>query len=271
MPLSMDRHHIEGIEWKDVQLALEQDLKIQGKYDAHFLTYWFDEGRHTTFCLVSAPSAEAVTGLHSEAHGQIPNEVVEVEQTAVLSLMGRIADIPFGKGHDGRAIDRGFRSIMFTDLVGYTAMTNRPGDDRALKILRDHNNVVRDALARFGGREVKHTGDGVMASFDEADQALRSAIKIRGDVADIEMPDQDSKLIIRIGLTSGEHIQEGEDLFGSVVNLASRLCDLAEANEILFSHEFQGELTDDSFAIESIGEVTVRGFDRPVHVARVIG
>ena len=131
--------------------------------------------------------------------------------------------------------------------------------------------MVRDALARFGGREVKHTGDGVMASFDEADQALRSAIKIRGDVADIEMPDQDSKLIIRIGLTSGEPIQEGEDLFGSVVNLASRLCDLAEANEILFSHEFQSELTDDSFAIESIGEVTVSGFDRPVHVARVIG
>ena len=78
MPLSMNHHHVEGIEWKDVQLALEQDPKIHGKYDAHFLTYWFDEGHHTTFCLVSAPSAEAVTGLHSEAHGQIPNEVVEV-------------------------------------------------------------------------------------------------------------------------------------------------------------------------------------------------
>ena len=152
LPLYMDRHHIEGISWEDVQAAHKLDLVLQSKYDATFLTYWFDEGRHTTFCLIAAPSASSVTGIHSEAHGQIPNDVVEVEQTDVLSFMGRIADIPSGEQSDNREVDRAMRSIMFTDLVGYTAMTNRLGDDRAVKVLRDHNTVVRDALAKFGGR-----------------------------------------------------------------------------------------------------------------------
>jgi class 3 adenylate cyclase len=212
-----------------------------------------------------------VTGIHAEAHGQIPNDVVEEEQTDVLSFMGRIADIPPGEQLDDRAIDRAMRSIMFTDLVGYTAMTNRLGDDRAVKVLRDHNTVVRDALAKYGGREVKHTGDGVMASFDVADQALRAAVDIRSGVVEIAVPDEDTNLNIRIGLTSGEPLEEGGDLFGSVVNLASRICDLAEPGEILFSDVFQRELTDDGFAIDSIGDITIRGFDQPVRVGRFAG
>ena len=262
---------MKGADWKGNQIDHEKDLKLEGKYGARFLTYWFDEGRGTTYCLVSAQSVNTVTELHSEAHGGIPSDVVEVDQTEVSSFMGRIADIPSDSQTAGRPVDRALRSIMFTDLVGYTAMTNRLGDDRAIRILRDHNNVVRDALTRFGGREVKHTGDGVMASFDQADQALRGAIKIRAGIADIALPDEDAKLSIRIGMTSGEPLEEGGDLFGSVVNMASRLCDLAEASEILFSDEFREELTDGSIEVESVGEMTLRGFSQPVSVSRVVG
>jgi len=109
----------------------------------------------------------------------------------------------------------------------------------------------------------------VMASFDKADQAVRAAIEIRSGIAAISIPDIDETLSIRIGMTSGEPLQEGEDLFGSVVNLASRLCDLAETNEILVSSDCIAELTDDSIALNSIGEVTIRGFDKPITVSRV--
>ena len=254
---------------EQVIAAHDLDLAMQNEYDAQFLTYWFDEGRHTTFCLVMAKSADLISTIHSNTHGSIPNDIAEVNQSEILSFMGRIADIPAGDRKGNLPVDRAMRTIMFTDLVGYTSMMNRLGDERAFKMLSEHNTVVRDSLTRFAGREVKHTGDGVMASFDLADQALCAAIEIRGGIAGISAPDIDETLSIRIGMTSGEPLQEGEDLFGSVVNLASRLCDLAETNEILLSDDCRNELRDDNFALASIGEVTIRGFDKPIPLSRV--
>ncbi|MBT3996400.1 MAG: DUF4242 domain-containing protein [Chloroflexi bacterium] len=269
MPLFLDRHYTKGVSEQDIVEAHELDLKLQDKHDANFLTYWYDEGRQTTFCLVSAPNAETITTIHSESHGQIPNEVMEVDQTEVLSFMGRIADIPSKDTARIAPVDRAMKTIMFTDLVGYTSMMSRLGDDRAFKLLREHNTVVRDALTRFGGREVKHTGDGVMASFDVADQAVKAAIQIRSGIPAIAVDETDERLSIRIGLTSGEPLEEHGDLFGSVVNLASRLCDLAESGEILVSEDCQNELQDKSLQLESIGSVTIRGFAEPVTVGRV--
>ncbi|MDA1279158.1 MAG: DUF4242 domain-containing protein [Chloroflexi bacterium] len=269
MPLYLDRHYLAGLSKEQVIAAHELDLAIQDNYNAQFLTYWFDEGRHTTFCLVMAPSADMISAIHSKTHGSIPNDVAEVDQSEILSFMGRIADIPAGERTGSLPVDRATRTIMFIDLVGYTSMMSRLGDDRAFVLLREHDSVIRDALTKFGGREVKHTGDGVMASFDQADQAVRAAVGIRSGIANISVPDLDEGLGIRIGMTSGEPLQEGKDLFGSVVNLASRLCDLAEANEILLTSDCQEELTDGLFVLESMGEVTIRGFDNPIHVSRV--
>ncbi len=246
-------------------------MDLQERHDAKFLTYWYDEGRQTTFCLVSAPSAETIATIHSESHGNIPNDVAEVDQTEILSFLGRIADIPVNEKPQGAPVDKGIRTIMFTDLVGYTSMMSRLGDDRAFELLREHNNVVRDALTRFAGREVKHTGDGVMASFDIADQGVRAAIEIRNGIGEIVAPDTEERLSIRIGMTSGEPLEERGDLFGSVVNLASRLCDLAESDEILIADACLSELSEGVFDLESIGSVTIRGFDEPVPVSRVVG
>ena len=243
---------------------------MQAEYDAKFLTYWHDEGRHTTFCLVSAPSADLITTIHQKAHGTIPNDVVDVDQTEVMSFMGCIVDIPTNEQKNGRPVDKTLRTIMFTDLVGYTSMMSRLGDDRAFKVLREHNNIVRDSLTKYAGRELKHTGDGIMASIDNADQAVRAAIEIQAVIADISVPGTDEKLSIRIGMTSGEPLEEGGDLFGSVVNLASRLCDFAEAGEILLSEECVSELTEGQFSLESIGNVSIRGFDESKAVSKVI-
>lgn len=116
-----------------------------------------------------------ISTVHNRAHGQIPNNVVEVNQTEIMSFMGRITAIATVERDDGRMFDKGLCTIMFTDLVGYTSMMSRLGDERAFKLLREHNNVVRDSLTKFAGREVKRTGDGIMASFDDAEQAVRAA------------------------------------------------------------------------------------------------
>ena len=152
MPLYMDRHHSEGATWSAMQYDHERDLAMQDEYGVQFLTYWFDEGRNSTFCLVSAPMPEVITEIHAAAHGGIPNDVVEVDQATVMAFMGRVADIPPREQANGRAVDRAFRAIMFTDLVGYTALTDRLGDDAAIGLLRRHNEAVRHALMKFGGR-----------------------------------------------------------------------------------------------------------------------
>ena len=93
--------------------------------------------------------------------------------------MGRIADIPRDRSPDGREVDRGFRAIMFTDMVDYTATTETLGDAGVMELVRTHNLVVRNALSKYGGNEIKHTGDGVMASFADSNQALRAAAEIQ--------------------------------------------------------------------------------------------
>ena len=209
MPLYLDRHHTEGVSEQDIVEAHELDLNLEEQYDARFLTYWYDEGRQTTFCLVSAPSAETISEIHAATHGQIPNDVSEVDQTEVLSFLGRIADIPTSTKPEGAPVDKATRTIMFTDLVGYTSMMSRLGDDRAFKLLREHNTVVRDALTKFGGREIKHTGDGVMASFDVADQAVKAAVQMgKGIAAMLSLPKQLASSVLLVASAGASSVTD---------------------------------------------------------------
>jgi hypothetical protein len=83
MPLYMDVHHISGgVSLEDVAHAHKQDLKTQGVHDVSYLRYWVDESQGTIFCLVEAPSPEAATTVHREAHGLVADEVFEVTEGA---------------------------------------------------------------------------------------------------------------------------------------------------------------------------------------------
>jgi class 3 adenylate cyclase len=265
----MDRHYSGDTTWHQIQYDHAKDLALQEEFGVQFLTYWFDEGRQTTFCLVSAPSTDVIEDVHAAAHGAIPNDVVEVDQGAVMSFMGRVADMPADDQPDGRPVDPAFRAIMFTDIVGYTSLTERLGDLLALELVRSHNELVRVALRRFGGREVKHTGDGFMASFNAADTALECAVEIQRDTIDQANVEGGSNLMIRVGLSAGEPIQEHEDLFGHSVNLASRLCDAASPGEIYFSREFVDSLDRTHPEIVSVGEVELKGFTVPQIVSKL--
>ncbi|MDT4914460.1 MAG: hypothetical protein QOC66_3588 [Pseudonocardiales bacterium] len=81
MPLYMDVHNIDGgVAVSDVAKAHQADLETQGKHDVSYLRYWVDEANGKIFCLVEAPSAEAATGVHREAHGLVADEVFEVQE-----------------------------------------------------------------------------------------------------------------------------------------------------------------------------------------------
>ncbi|TAN56622.1 MAG: adenylate/guanylate cyclase domain-containing protein [Magnetospirillum sp.] len=124
-------------------------------------------------------------------------------------------------------------TVMFTDMVGSTDLTQARGDVAAQEIVRKHNAIVRTALTQFAGHEVKHTGDGIMASFASAANAVDATIQIQRQVAIHNEKQPNLPLHLRIGLNSGEPIQEEDDLFGSTVQLAARVCAATQSDQTL--------------------------------------
>ncbi|MFN3075490.1 MAG: adenylate/guanylate cyclase domain-containing protein [Alphaproteobacteria bacterium] len=124
-------------------------------------------------------------------------------------------------------------TVMFTDMVGSTNITQTRGDDSAQILVRTHNTIVRAALRDFAGREIKHTGDGIMASFNSASNAVEATVAIQRAV--LSQP-KELGLRLRIGLNAGEPIQEENDLFGTTVQLAARICAKADQDQIFVSN-----------------------------------
>ncbi len=104
-----------------------------------------------------------------------------------------------------------------------------------MEFLRVHDRIVRDALAAAKGREVKHTGDGIMASFVSAAAAVRCAMQIQRELARREREEQDHHIKVRIGGAAGEPVEQNNDIFGTTVQLAARLCSHAQPDQILVS------------------------------------
>ncbi len=130
-----------------------------------------------------------------------------------------------GVGGEAEAVAApwGLCTILFTDVEGSTALTERLGDAKAREVLRKHERIVREALQAHGGAEVKAMGDGFMASFSSATRALECAIAMQRAFAAAQRVGRDEPISVRIGLNAGEPIAEDEDLFGTAVNLAARI------------------------------------------------
>ncbi len=159
-------------------------------------------------------------------------------------------------------------TVLFTDIVGSTPLTQAMGDRRAQELVRAHNTVVRAALKEHRGREVKHTGDGVMASFPSAAQAIEAACAIQRGIAQ-QRVEGDGARHVRIGLNAGEPVAEDDDLFGTVVQLASRLCGQAGADEIVVSDVVRQLVAGKDFLFEDRGQAALKGFDDPVRLFAV--
>jgi class 3 adenylate cyclase len=272
MPIFMDRHYVEGATRHSIANAHEKDLAIQGKYNVNFITYWFDEARSTSFCLVSAPNKEAVHKTHAEAHGLVPNEIIEVDPSVVEAFLGRIKD-PVPTENTAATVEElrepAFRVIMFTDLVDSTKMTARLGEAKALHLLHIHNALTRNALRDFNGREVKHTGDGLMASFVSISDTIRCAIAIQKSFAAYNESNPETPMYLRIGLSAGEPVEEDNDLFGTTVQLAARICAYAEPGQILAAKDVRDPYQGERSLFSEIGEIMLKGFDHAVRVYEV--
>ena len=274
MPIYMDRHEIKGTSAAQVAEAHKKDLEIQDKYGCKALTYWFDEANGTTFCLIEAPEKEALVEMHHEAHGDVPNNIIEVHPEAVKAFLGRIEDPPAPTESAESTIDKpliesAFRTILFTDMEGSTTMTTRLGDSKAMELLRTHDAIIRDAIKTHNGNEVKHTGDGFMISFSSVSRAVEFAISIQRSFASYNKKDPATPINLRIGITAGEPVTEGQDLFGSTVQLAARICNHAKPEQILVTRVIQDLCIGKKLPFSDQGEIQLRGFDELVRLYEV--
>ena len=271
MSLFLDLHKIPGgVTPKDVALAHLKDLETQWRLNVRYLRYWFDDDCTKIYCLVDAPSKEDAIAVHAEAHGLIPDEIIPVQGGSIEQLLGSAAEVPAWDESSKSPPPResAFRVILFTDMEGSTALNDRLGDDRAIEILRTHNGVIRQALEQFQGREVKHTGDGFMASFTSATRAVECAIAIQRELAH-QNTGADNPIRVRIGLSAGEPVEEHKDLFGSAVQLAARVCGHAGPGQILAPSVIRELCIGKGILFVDQGEQALRGFEEPRRIFEV--
>ncbi len=267
MPIFMDRHDIPGITAEHVFDAHRKDIENQDRYGVKYMTYWFDQERGSVFCLVDAPDASTAERVHRESHGELPGAIIPVDLAAVEAFLGRIGDPRAAPGAAAPAMDAALRAVMFTDIVGSTEMTARLGDSAALELVRAHDALVRRGLEAHGGREVKHTGDGIMASFDKVTNAVRGAADIQWRFAAYNAEASES-LSVRIGIHAGEPIEDHNDLFGATVQLAHRLCSEAEAHGIVVSGLVRELCEEEAVRFVALGERRLKGFAEMAPVFR---
>lgn len=274
MPIYMDRHMMENATAKAVADAHSKDLGLQDKYGVKLLTYWFDEQRGSAFCLMDAPAEERVSQLHAEAHGSIPNKIIEVDPQTVEAFLGRIEDpsAPVGSepAADDSPVDPAFRVVMFTDMKDSTAITTRLGDDEALQHFRTHNAISRDLIKEHNGREIQHTGDGFMISFTSATHAVACAVAMQRAFSSHNQSHPDTPINVRIGMCAGEPVEEDQRLFGSTVQLTSRICSICKPDQVLVAPVIRDLCMGKQFSFIDKGEQRFKGFDEPQQLFEVV-
>jgi class 3 adenylate cyclase len=268
VPIYIDRHNATGASKADLAEAHRLDLEAQTQHGVSFLAYWFDVQYGMAFCLVEAPSGNAVEEVHRVSHGNVPTDIIQVNLDEVARFLGRTSD-----PDTLELVDSGYRTILFTDLVGSTSLSLEVGDVRAVELLGIHDRVAAEAVTEEGGRVVKHTGDGVLASFADVHGALRAAVRIQQQ---LEVEARTAKaaevLAVRIGINPGIPVERSDDIFGVAVAVAARLRALAEPGQILVSGVVRELVEDDPMlaaCMHDAGRRPIRGLASALQVYRV--
>ena len=157
-------------------------------------------------------------------------------------------------------------TLLATDLEGFTPMLERLGDMRAQQLMHIHNEILRSCLRRHHGREVDHTGDGVIAAFRSARHAMRCAMAMQRCLAAHNDGHPDTPLRVRIGLHAGIPLPEEDRLFGTCVNVTVRVCGVTAPGAILTSDAVLDQLDASEFCLLDRGRFPLKGIAAPLRL-----
>jgi len=256
MPIYMDVHIVPGVKARDVAEAHKQDLLHQHEYGCRAMTYCVDEKRETIFCLVEAPDKDAVEEMHRNAHGLIPNKIIEVSSTVVESFLGRIYDPPEAAiSPEGLKIikDPSFRILLVSKITDPVLLRHALGAEKANDQLREQNEIIRKNISQQEGSEVEHGGEGFIVSFTSAAKAVACALAIQKDIQRSNLKD----IGLKIAINAGEPIEKSNKLFGDTIHFANHLCSIANDSQIAVASVVKELVSRDQLQHKGNGFITL--------------
>ena len=159
---------------------------------------------------------------------------------------------------------RQLAAIMFTDIVGYTDLMGKD-QQKAMEVVGKNRDLQKPLIEQFGGRLIKEMGDGLMASFATASEAIQCAHEVQKKAW------SDEDLTLRIGIHLGEVVFEGDDVFGDGVNIASRLQTIADPGGIYISDSVHKAIRGMDITSKYLGELRLKNVDYPVKTYAIQG
>ncbi|UAY50873.1 nickel-binding protein [Ferruginibacter albus] len=231
MPLYMDQHILPGVKAKDVAEAHQMDMLIQHDHSCNCITYWIDEKRGNVFCLIEAPSKEAVQALHGQSHGLVPNKVIEVNSSIVESFLGRITDPEDVVMQDGLKVfnNTSFRILMVVRISDVALLQQQLGRSKTNELIVQYNTALRKILTEHGGREIENDKNDFVISFTATNKAIACALEINDALSVI------NDLGWKIAVSAGDPVANNEQLFGDTIQLAERMLSIIKDAPILIS------------------------------------
>jgi AraC-like DNA-binding protein len=233
MPLYMDRHDMSEPVTPEMIAAIHlEDVKIQDQLECRVLTYWFDEIRNNAFCLIEAPNAEAIHKMHSLAHGQVPNTVIEVGADLVEAFLGRVDD-PEKPADAAMNIitESALRTIMIISLK-----QERSPVEVSIKPREAFQQLFTDILhilKKHSGSIVKQNENCVMVSFVSSSKAVHAAFSIKSRFSEFMHQMKNDNTTLKIGLTAGVPVTGNNSFFESTIKLAERMCKIMKGEIIV--------------------------------------
>jgi class 3 adenylate cyclase len=201
----------------------------------------------------SAHLVEDALSLKLDAQGIDASQTNRSIYSVARSVQARRPNLGVHAAPDGSV------TLMFSDMEGFTAMTERLGDEGAHEVIQRHNRIVREESRTHGGREVDSQGDGFLIAFRTPREGVLAAITIQQSFANYCETHPEDPIRVRIGLHTGQAIRDAEKFFGRTVILACRIADQAGATEILVSSAVRDALQDE-FTIQGERMLTLKGF-----------
>ena len=164
--------------------------------------------------------------------------------------------------------ERRLAAIMFTDIVGYTALTQEK-ESAALQILEEHRELLRPIFIKHRGREAKTIGDAFLVEFGSALEATLCAVDIQNSLHSLNL-ERGGKLQVRIGIHVGDVVRQGEDVLGDAVNVSSRIYPLADPGGICISEQVYDQVKNKlELPLVSLGERSLKNVSGGVEVYKV--
>jgi AraC-like DNA-binding protein len=226
MPLFLDLHDLpDGVTAAHVAEMHQADLDIEHKYNCRGLTYWCDEIRKTAFCLIEAPSKEALIELHENAHGAVPTRIIEVNDTIVESFLGRIEDPEKSKNTILNIInDPAFRTLMVVKIKNKSLRTSDINTLQAA--IRGYTKAIKALTTHHNGGLVRNEANTFLMSFALVSDAIHCAKDILNSYNKVVTPD----LEFKIGLSAGIPVTDKDGIFEDTIKTSDYLSDIAKGD-----------------------------------------